>query len=112
MFMMQPLKQESSDGAEKKQEKLNPISFIGKVKEAKGNVFTIIHEKTIMKVQLDLSTELLDGDKTLDIAPDEAVQPGVTVQIVGLLNKRLNVIKAVRLYIFHKEFDMNYLGTN
>ena len=110
--MMQPLKQESSDGAEKKQEKLNPISIVGKVKEAKGNVFTIIHKKSMMKVQLDHKTELLDGDKTLDIAPDEAVQNGVTVQVVGLHNKRLNIIKAVRLYIFHKEFDMNYLGTN
>jgi hypothetical protein len=112
MFMMQPLKQESSDGAEIKQEKLNPISFVGKVKEAKGSMFTIHHKKTMMRVQLDSKTELLDGDKTLDIAPDEAVQPGVTVQIVGLLNKRLNVIKAVRLYIFHKEFDINYFGTN
>jgi hypothetical protein len=111
MFMMQ-LKQESSDGANKNQEKLNPISFIGKVKEAKGNVFTIYHKKTVMKVKLDSKTELLDGDKALDIAPDEAVQPGVTVQIVGLLNKRLNVIKAVRLYIFHKEFDINYFGAN
>lgn len=110
--MMQPLKQESSDGAENKQEKLNPISFIGKVKESNGHVFTVYHKKTVMKVKLDSKTELLDGDKTLDIAPDEAVQPGATVQVVGLLNKRLNVIKAVRLYIFHKEFDINYLGTN
>ncbi|MDM5315232.1 hypothetical protein QUF49_04440 [Fictibacillus sp. b24] len=110
--MMQPLKQESSDGAEKKQEKLNPISFIGKVKESNGHVFTIYHKKTVMNVKLDSKTELLDGDKTLDIAPDEAVQPGATVQVVGLLNKRLNVIKALRLYIFHKEFDINYLGTN
>jgi hypothetical protein len=109
---MQPLKQESSDGAENKQERLNPISFIGKVKETKGNVFTILYKKTVLNVKLDSNTELLDGDKTLDIAPDEAVQPGVTVQIVGLLNKRLNVINAVRLYIFHKEFDINYLGTN
>ncbi len=110
--MMQPLKQESSDGAENKQEKLNPISFIGKVKESNGYVFTIYHKKTVMNVKLDSKTELLDGDKALDIAPDEAVQPGATVQVVGLLNKRLNVIKAVRLYIFHKEFDINYLGTN
>ncbi|MCM3718242.1 hypothetical protein [Fictibacillus phosphorivorans] len=110
--MMQPLKQESSDGAAIKQEKLNPISFVGKVKEVKGNSFTIHHKKTVMRVQLDSNTELLDGDKTLDIAPDEAVQPGVKVQIVGLLNKRLNLIKAVRLYIFHKEFDINYFGAN
>jgi hypothetical protein len=112
MFMMQPLKQESSDGAEIKHEKLNPISFVGKVKEAKGSMFTIHHKKIMMRVQLDSTTEFLDGDKTLDIAPDEAVQSGVTVQIVGLLNKRLNVIKAVRLYIFHKEFNLNYSGTN
>lgn len=110
--MMQPLKQESSDGAENKQEKLNPISFIGKVKESNGYVFTIYHKKTVMNVKLDSKTELLDGDKTLDIAPDEAVKSGATVQVVGLLNKRLNVIKAVRLYIFHKEFDINYLGIN
>lgn len=102
--MMEPLKHESSGGATDINENLKPISFIGRVKETKGSMFTIHHKKAMMKVQLDGKTELLDGDKTLDIAPDEAVQPGVTVHIVGLLNKQVNVIRAVRLYIFHKEF--------
>jgi hypothetical protein len=104
MFLMKPLKQETSDEAKEKHEYVNPISLIGKVKETKGNMFTVHHKKAMMKVQLDARTELLDGDKTLDIAPDEAVRPGATVHIIGLLNKQVNVIRAVRLYIFYKEF--------
>ncbi|MFC7370994.1 hypothetical protein ACFQPF_04840 [Fictibacillus iocasae] len=83
----------------------DPVSIVGSVRDAGGTAFTIEHKQQLLKVKLDAGTELLDGDKTLDIALEEAVKKGVKVHIIGLLNKKVSEIRALRLYIFHKEFN-------
>ena len=79
---------------------VNIINIAGIVSEKFETSFTLNEKELVFNI--DTNTEYVDGNKILDLDPKEANQPGSFVQVIGLLNKGNNQVKATRIFIFNK----------